>query len=159
MNLFLFNVTLALIWAAWSGSFSLLTLFTGYGIGFAVLWLLQPLMGGPNLYFLRAYYWLRLLVMFHYELIVSSLVVVWDVLTPTQHSVPGIVDVPLDIDTEIGILLVTNLISLTPGTLSLDVSEDRKTLYVHAMFSEDPQALRDTLKNGMERWVKEAIET
>ncbi|MCT8160714.1 Na+/H+ antiporter subunit E [Pseudoruegeria sp. SHC-113] len=159
MNLLLFNVMLALVWAAWAGSFSLLTLFTGFIIGFAVLWLLQPLLGGKNLYFLRAYYWARLLVMFHYELIVSSLVVVWDVLTPTQHSVPGIVEVPLDIETEVGILLVTNLISLTPGTLSLDVSEDRKTLFVHAMFSDDPEALRKTLKNGMERWVKEAIET
>jgi multicomponent Na+:H+ antiporter subunit E len=57
-----------------------------------------------------------------------------------------------------GILLVTNLISLTPGTLSLDVTDDRKTLFIHAMFADDPDAIRAQLKGGMERWVKEAME-
>ncbi|MEM6465820.1 MAG: Na+/H+ antiporter subunit E, partial [Pseudomonadota bacterium] len=57
-----------------------------------------------------------------------------------------------------GILLVTNLISLTPGTLSIDVSEDRKTLKIHAMFADDPEAVCATLKSGMERWVIDALE-
>ena len=55
------------------------------------------------------------------------------------------------------ILLVAGLISLTPGTLSLDVSPDRKTLYLHAMFVDDPDALRQELKQGMERRVLEAL--
>ena len=116
-------------------------------------------MGGDSPYFRRAYTWTRLLVMFHYELIVSSIAVVWDVITPTQKSRPGIIEVPLDVETDAGIFLVTNLISLTPGTLSLDVSDDRKTLYVHAMFADDPDEIRRQLKSGMERWVMEAIES
>jgi len=65
---------------------------------------------------------------------------------------------PLDVKSDAGIFLVTNLISLTPGTLSLDVSEDRKTLYVHAMFADDPEEVCRKLKSGMERWVREAVE-
>jgi multicomponent Na+:H+ antiporter subunit E len=65
---------------------------------------------------------------------------------------------PLDVQSDLEILLVTNLISLTPGTLSLDVTPDRKTLIVHAMFADDPEALVKELKNGMERMVKEVFE-
>ena len=57
-----------------------------------------------------------------------------------------------------GILVLTNLASLTPGTLSLDVSEDRAILKVHAMFADDPEALRRAIKSGMERWVIDAVE-
>jgi multicomponent Na+:H+ antiporter subunit E len=65
---------------------------------------------------------------------------------------------PLDVRGEMEVLLVTNLISLTPGTLTLDVSEDCSTLYFHVMFADDPDAIRKQLKEGMERWVIEAME-
>ena len=101
---------------------------------------------------------LRLAVLFVYELFVSSLRVVWDVVTPTHLSRPGIVAMPLDAKGDGEILLVANLISLTPGSLSLDVSSDRKTLFVHAMFVDDPDALRRELKRGLERRVMEALD-
>ena len=65
---------------------------------------------------------------------------------------------PLDAKSDGEIFLVADLISLTPGSLSLDVSPDGKTLYVHAMFVDDPEALRRDLKQGMERRVIEALE-
>lgn len=159
MNTFATNLLLMAGWAALMGSLSLFTLASGYILGYAILWLLQPLVGGQNSYFLRVYYWLRLIVMFHYELFASSLHVVWDIITPRHRAQPDIIEMPLDVYSDAGILLVTNLISLTPGTLSLDVSADRKTLLIHAMFADDPDAVRRQLKNGMERWVKEAIES
>jgi multicomponent Na+:H+ antiporter subunit E len=109
-------------------------------------------------YFGRVWYWAKLIVMFHYELVVSSLEVIWDIVTPAHRARPAIITMPLDVKTDAGILLVTNLISLTPGTLSLDVSEDRKTLSIHAMFAQDPDAVRQSLKDGMERWVIDAVE-
>ena len=157
MNLFSVNLLLAVVWAMLTGAFTLASLVTGFLLGFAALWLLGPLMGGQGGYFMRVIHWVRLIVMFHYELVVSSALVVWDVLTPRHRSRPAIVDVPLDLRSDAGILLVTNLISLTPGTLSIDVSPDRSTLRVHAMFGEDPDAVRRQLKGGMERWVREAL--
>ncbi|QBF30993.1 Na+/H+ antiporter subunit E [Thalassococcus sp. S3] len=159
MNMLVTNFLLAVCWAALMGSFTIGSLATGFVLGFAVLWLLQPLIGGPSNYFLRSYYWLRLIVMFHYELVVSSLQVIWDVITPRHLATPAVIEMPLDVRSDAGILLVTNLISLTPGTLSLDVSDDRKTLLVHAMFADDPEEICRQLKSGMERWVMEAIET
>jgi multicomponent Na+:H+ antiporter subunit E len=157
MNTFGLNIILAIAWVAFTGSVSLVGLITGFVIGYGALWLIQPLIGTSS-YFKRVAAWIKLVIMFHYELIVSSIAVAIDVLTPRHRSRPAIIKVPLDVKTDTGILLVTNLISLTPGTLSLDVSEDRKTLLVHAMFADDPDALRKSLKDGMERWVIDAVE-
>jgi multicomponent Na+:H+ antiporter subunit E len=158
MNLFALNTVLALVWAGLTGSFVLPSLLFGWVVGYCALWMAQPLFDKPDAYFLRVYRVLRLTGYFLYELIVSSVRVAWDVITPTQLSNPAIVEMPLDVKSDLEILLVTNLISLTPGTLSLDVTPDRSTLIVHAMFADDPNALVDELKNGMERMVKEVFE-
>lgn len=158
MRTFVANLFLAVAWALFFGGITWTTIVSGFVVGFAILWLIQPLAGARSPYFLRVWYWLKLAVLFIYELVVSSLEVVWDIVTPAQRAQPAILNVPLDVKTEAGILLVTNLISLTPGTLSLDVSEDRRTLKVHAMFADDPDAVRRQLKTGMERWVIDAVE-
>lgn len=159
MSLFPLNILLAIAWAALMGSFSFPTLFAGYLIGFAALWAAQPLFDEPSRYFLSSWRIVRLIVFFVYELFASSVQVVYDIITPQDMSTPRIIAMPLDAETDAEILLVTNLISLTPGTLSLDVSDDRKTLYVHAMFADDPDALIHQLKSGMERMVLEVFET
>jgi multicomponent Na+:H+ antiporter subunit E len=67
------------------------------------------------------------------------------------------VAIPLDVETDVEITLLANLITLTPGTLSMDISDDRKVLYVHAMYVDDPEALRAEIKNGFERRVLEML--
>nr|WP_208103273.1 Na+/H+ antiporter subunit E [Rubellimicrobium sp. CFH 75288] len=155
--MFALNVFLALAWAALSEDVTPGTLAAGFVMGFVTLWALRPLFGVPRTYFLRTFFVLRLLVMFLWELLVSSLQVAWDVITPGQGSRPALLEVPLAVQGELGILLLTNLISMTPGTLSVDVSDDRQTLLVHAMFAENPDAIRRQIKTGMERWVMEAL--
>ncbi|MDJ0943717.1 MAG: Na+/H+ antiporter subunit E [Kiloniellales bacterium] len=157
MNPLVVNLLLAVAWAALVGSFTLPSLALGFGLGYLALWAARPLFAGTT-YFERVFRVLRLAGLFVYELVVSSFRVVWDVVTPAHLSRPGIIALPLDVEGEGGILLVSNLISLTPGSLSLDVSPDRRTLYVHAMFAEDPDALRRELKQGMERRVIEALQ-
>jgi multicomponent Na+:H+ antiporter subunit E len=158
MNNFAANILFAVMWALFFGGFTWLTVLSGLVIGYGILWLLEPLMGARSRYFLRVWYWIKLIVLFLYELVVSSLQVVWDVVTPQHLANPAIIDMPLDVKSDLGLLLVTNLISLTPGTLSIDVSEDRKTLRVHAMFADDPEAVTIQLKSGMEKWVIDAVE-
>ncbi|MEM1237337.1 MAG: Na+/H+ antiporter subunit E [Pseudomonadota bacterium] len=152
------NLFLAAAWAILFGEFTWLTMMSGLVVGYFILGILQPLTGVKSSYFKKVWYWIKLLVMFHYELIISSGQVIWDIITPTLKAKPAIINMPLDVKTDAGILLVTNLISLTPGTLSIDVSPDRKTLTLHAMFADDPDAVCRQLKNGMERWVIDAVE-
>lgn len=158
MSVFLLNLLLAIAWAALTGQFTLPGLAIGFAVGFAALWVIQPLFDARASYFTKVYRWLKLLVLFHYELIVSSIFVAWDVLTPRHRARPGIICIPLKAKGEAEVLLVTNLISLTPGTLSLDVTEDCNTLVVHAMFADDPAEIARQIENGMERWVREALE-
>lgn len=157
MSAFGLNLLLAISWIALTGSVSFANLIAGFVFGYGALWMLQPLVGQTR-YFKRVIAWIKLVVMFHYELFVSSITVLWDIITPKHRAEPAIIEMPLDVRSNAGILLVTNLISLTPGTLSLDVSEDRRTLLVHAMFASDPDALIRDLKNGMEKWVIDAVE-
>jgi multicomponent Na+:H+ antiporter subunit E len=65
--------------------------------------------------------------------------------------------VPLDAKTDFEIMMVANLISLTPGTLSIDLSEDRRYLYVHVMFMQDVAEVRRELKQGLEKRVLEVL--
>jgi len=87
----------------------------------------------------------------------SSLRVGTDILTPRHRARPGIVAVPLDARTDAEIALFANVVSLTPGSLSLEISPDRTRLFVHAMFLDDPESFRRELKQGFERRVLELM--
>ncbi|MEM6275617.1 MAG: Na+/H+ antiporter subunit E [Pseudomonadota bacterium] len=158
MNNLATNMMLAAAWAILFGGFTWLTMLSGFVVGYFTLWLLQPLTGTQSSYFKKVWYWIKLIVMFHYELVMSSIQVLWDIITPTHRANPAFIEVPLDVKTDAGIFLVTNLITLTPGTLSIDVSPDRTTLTIHAMFADDPEAVCHELKSGMEKWVIDAVE-
>jgi len=57
---------------------------------------------------------------------------------------------PLQARTDFEISALAILISLTPGTLSLDVSADKRVLYIHAMFAEDEEAVRKDIQDNLE---------
>jgi len=158
INIFALNVALAVVWAALTGNITLGGLAVGFVLGSFCLYFTRSLYPGCDSYFRRAGKWAKLIMVFLYDLIVSSVEVVWDVLTPTHKARPGIIAVPLTVTREMDVLLVTNLISLTPGTLSLDVSEEDNMLYIHAMFADDPDEIRRQIKDGVERRVREATE-
>ena len=156
MSVFLLNLLLALLWAAVVGSVDTAHLLTGFVVGYLVLWIARPVLGSTR-YFGKFFEALRFVTFFLYELVLSNLRVAWDVLTPKAYRRPGVVAVPLDAETDAEITLLANLVTLTPGSLSLDVSPDRGCLYVHAMFVDEPEQLRQDIKNGFERRVVELL--
>ena len=113
MNTLIANLFLALAWVLFFGQVTWLTTLSGFFIGYAVLWLLQPLKGANSSYFKRVWFWVKLVFMFLYELLISSLHVLQDIFTRQHLSKPALISMPLDVKTEAGIFLVTNLISLT----------------------------------------------
>ena len=80
-------------------------------------------------------------------------------LAAESYVCPGVVAIPLDARTDAEIALLANLITLTPGSVSLDLSEDRRVLYVHAMYIDggDVEAYRRSVKQGLERRVLELL--
>lgn len=150
------NLLIMLGWVMITGDWSSMSLFTGFLVGFAALWVARDLFG-PNRYHARVVGALRLLVAFVRELVVSSVSVALAVLSPRAADDSGFVEMPLDARTDVEIMTTANLISLTPGTLSVDVSEDRTRLLVHAMFVGDPAETIAAMKHGIERPVLRAL--
>lgn len=91
------------------------------------------------------------------ELVMSSLVVARDVLRPGARYRSAIIGVPLDLRTDAQITVLANMVTLTPGTTSLLVSDDRKTLYVHAMDTTSPEETIASIKDGFEKKVMETF--
>lgn len=155
MNLFALNVLLALVWAAITNAFTPLNVFAGFIVGSIALWVLRKEF--QTKYFLRGHRILRLALLFLYELVMSALRVARDVLRPGLNFQPGIIAYHLTTDDNAQITLLANLITLTPGTLSVDVSSDKSTLYVHAMHAHDPEGLCKDIRDGFERQIKETL--
>ncbi|TLD69160.1 sodium:proton antiporter [Phragmitibacter flavus] len=99
-----------------------------------------PLLLGYSLFYLK-------------ELLLANYTVAKLVLTPGMNIRPAMFALPLSCTTDAQILLLANLISMTPGTLSVDVSTDKKTLYIHVIDVDDLDGLRTTLKEQFERRV------
>ncbi|HMO51408.1 MAG TPA: Na+/H+ antiporter subunit E [Kiritimatiellia bacterium] len=156
MKPFFYNLVLAFLWALLTGEISLGNLFAGFVLGYVILGLLFGAREKSS-YFLKVGQVIRFVVLFLKEMVVSSARVAYDVITPTYYMRPGVVAIPLDAKTDAEIALLANVITLTPGTLSLDVSEDRRTLYIHAMFVHDPDALRREIKEGLEKQLLEVM--
>lgn len=156
MNVLAVNLLLGLIWAFAWGEVSPGMVAFGFVIGYAVLALMRPLLGETT-YFAKLPRLILLAGFVLYELVLSSLRVAWDVVTPRAYRTPGIVAVPLDAETDLEIAVVANLVTLTPGTLSLEVVESTRTLYVHSMFADDPEEVRRSIKRQFEAPVLELL--
>lgn len=156
MNLLLLNLFLALVWGAVTGSFAPGNLLFGFILGFFSLWLVRDRVDSRNFY--RPARIARLIWVFLRELCLSSYRVARDTLRPRMTFQPAIIALPLDLKQDAEIMLLANLISLTPGTLSVDVSSDKSTLYIHAMDVDDPAELCSEIKDGFEHLIKDALE-
>ena len=156
MKTLLLNLMLTALWVASTGNFTYANGALGFVVGFFVLLWLRPLLG-PTTYFRKLPLALWFGLQFLWEVLKSNLRVAWDVVTPMRLRRPGIVAVPLDAKTDLEIAVLGNLITLTPGSLCLDVSEDRRTMYVHGMFVDDPRQIRRQIKQRFERWVLELL--
>jgi multicomponent Na+:H+ antiporter subunit E len=130
----------------------------GFMLGFLILFLTRRVNGAPR-YLIKAGQALELCLFTLWELVLANLRVAYDVLTPRIYSRPGVIGIPLDVRSDAEITLLANLITLTPGTLSLDVSTDRSTLYIHIMYidHDDLDLARRKIKDGFERRVLELL--
>ncbi len=151
-KLILLNLILTIVWVALTGSFAFVNFAFGFILTFLILWVITT-KSADRKYFSVLQSVVAFLFYFIYELIKANIQVAYDVMTPRFYMKPGIVSVPLDAKTDLEITLLANVISLTPGTLSLDVSDDRKVLYVHAMYIRDKEEFIHSIKAGFEKKI------
>jgi multicomponent Na+:H+ antiporter subunit E len=148
------SLLLALAWAALQGEFSLGNFVTGYAAGYVILALLAR--GGvvPSSFLSRTVHAASLAAFFVRELIKANVKVAADVLRPHGAIRPAVVAVPLDVTSDHEILLLSLLINITPGSVTIDQADDRRTLYVHVMHMQNPETTRREIKEGFERRIR-----
>jgi multicomponent Na+:H+ antiporter subunit E len=156
MNFIVMTVLLVAAWLAVTGSFTVPNSILGLVLALISLWLVREHLA-PRRVPLRPVRVLLLALLFFYELLKSAWTVAILVLSPRMDPKPGIFAYPLRVESDFEIALLANLITLTPGTLSVDVSDDRRTLYVHAIDCSDPEDTKRGIAEGFERRIMEAF--
>jgi multicomponent Na+:H+ antiporter subunit E len=154
----LWNIALALLWTAITGSFTAWDFAVGAALGFGILSFTTRAIGAPG-YQRRVLRILFLGLFFVWEFLLANARVAYDLVTPQHLMRPAVLAIDLDARTDVEITLLTIMLTLTPGSVGLDVSTDRRTLYVHLMYV-DPKALERAqrqIKDGFERRLLEAM--
>lgn len=146
------HFAMTLMWLAMTGSTEPANVALGLVVTYVALWWARPLLG-PTRYFDRVPAAFVLGWVFTCALLKSNVRVARDVIAIRPKRRTGIVAVPLDARSDLEITLLACLVTLTPGTLSLDVSTDRKVLYVHAMFIDDAEEVRRSIKENFEQRI------
>lgn len=155
-QLFLLNLFLAAVFVILSGNVSLLGFAVAFAIGMLVIGLYAQA-AGQGSYLGKWWRLVRFLVYFIYILVKANVQVAWEIITPKMHMQPRIVRMSVAGMTEIQITTLANAITLTPGTLSADIDEDRELLYVHCMYAKSRQAALADLEELKRRLMREVF--
>lgn len=157
MILFLINLLLALLWASLN-LFRPIDLVGGLILGYALIWISRHWLGYEAArYVTRMPKTIMFIIYYIGELISSTLDVVRALLRDQSTLRPGIIAFPLEARTILEIMLLNNLLIFTPGTLAVDYSPDRTVMYIHIIDVPDPDAMRQKIKDGLERRLLEVL--
>ena len=152
----LLNIFLALVWTFLQGELRGGNFAVGLVLGYLIIAISERALG-QGAYVRKISQIVRFFGFVVWDIFTASLSLAWLIVQPNPRLRPGVVAVPLDADSDVEIATLANLITLSPGTLTLDISDDRSTLFVHTMVLEDPEAFRRSIKDGYERRVIEVM--
>lgn len=128
----LINLVIGFLWMFLQDQWTFLSFLSGYIVGIVILFFLRRFFNGP-FYFYKFWAVVKLLAVFIYELIVSGIFVLRHVLRPKVKITPGIFRLDVDLEGDVEVTLLSLLITLTPGSVVMEVTEDGKALYIHAL--------------------------
>lgn len=155
------NLILMAAWVLITGEFTPVNSLAGFILGYLTLLMVDRMEGidsGIHGYVRRLPRLIRFGFYFIGSIVRANFEMVRTVLMPEGRLKPAIVAVPLALTNPAAITIFANWITLTPGTLSLDISDDRKTLFVHTFQCEDEGRFVEDLKRDFESRVMEVFE-
>lgn len=147
---------LALLWCFLSGALSVANFLMGLLMGTLTVLLFYPFFPWrPSAASLvrKIPAFLRYTPRFLYELVKANVQVVYLVLHPKMPIRPGIIGLGIRHRSPLGTTLIANSITLTPGTLTMDVSQDGRTLYIHVLDIDNPEEVREGIRRGLEDYT------
>lgn len=150
----LINLTIAIVWMFLNSDWSPVSFVIGFVIGILLLFLLRRFLP-TRFYLANVIAVIKLTLIFIRELILSNISVLKLVLAPNLNMKPGIFAYKTELKSEWEITLLSSLITLTPGTLVIDVSDDNQTLYIHAIDVPDAEETIQSIKDSFEKAIME----
>lgn len=148
------NIVIAILWMFLSEIYTVTSFISGYLLGILLLFVLRRFIPG-RFYIVTVYKIGKLILIFIRELISSNISIVKLVYKRHPAYEPGIFELPIELKSDWEITLLANLISLTPGTLSMAVADDQSKIYVHAMDINEVEAAIKDIKNTFEKAIME----
>jgi len=148
------NVALAFLWMFMSSEFSLISFVNGYLLGLIAVFLLRRFLPG-SFYLRRLWAIMNLTFVFIREMVKANIDVMITVLSPKLDIHPGFYAYPSDLEEEWEVSLLAALITLTPGTVVVAISEDHSILYIHGLDMENAEDEIDGIKQILEQVIKE----
>jgi multicomponent K+:H+ antiporter subunit E len=149
------TILLLVVWLMLNSTLSLGHILLGTVLGIVIPLLCAPLRV-PQPKMKRPLKALSYIFVVFKDIVVANVEVAILVVGPLRNIKPGFVAVPLDLDEYLPISVLASTVTMTPGTVSADVSKDKKWLYVHVLdMPEDEQEIIDLIKNRYESRVKE----
>ena len=130
INKFLLNLFLMAVYVALSGEVSFLSALAGFVIGLMIVTMIGKATGSGG-YVRRVWGMLKFGVYFLYVLVKANLEVASEIITPGFKMTPRVIRYPVAGLTPVQVTTLANAITLTPGTLSADITDDGSMLYIH----------------------------
>lgn len=150
----LINLLIAIMWMFLTSVWDVVAFTKGYILGLVILFILRRFL--PTRFYLsNVFAIVRLFFLFIKELLLANVAVIKSVLSPKLTMKPGIFALPTELKSDWEITLLSCLITLTPGTLVIDVSDDKKLLYIHAMDIPDTDEVIKQIKDSFEKAIME----
>jgi multicomponent Na+:H+ antiporter subunit E len=154
IGLLLLNLILALTWAALQGELSAINVASGFVVGAAIIYIFRRMFFRP-LYFRKTRLGVTLALVFIKELVKANIAVLRVVISRRPYVRSGVVAVPTELTSDLALTMLANMITLTPGTLTLDISADRHYLFVHTLNLDDPEDVKREIRMAFEVYLRE----
>ena len=156
---FLINILVGVVWMFFSGNYNSEYFAVGFFWGMVLLFIFRKTFAknilGDQLYYIYVYKWIKLILMFLFELLKADINVLKLMFKKDLDVNPVIFEYPLEVTKNWQITLLANMITLTPGTLTVNVGHDNKTLHIHCLDTNDIPGEIEGIKNSFEKAILE----
>mgnify|MGYP006302633695 CR=1 FL=1 len=147
------GATFALLWVALAGTIDPSTAALGLAVGLLVAALLDVRAGrvpGAS----QILRWVRFAAWYVWQMLRSNVRLAVLVLSPTRRLQSAVLAVPVELESNLELTVLSNLVTFAPGSMMIDVSDDRRTLYVHVVGPDDPERRRAGLAEMARRTTR-----
>ncbi|WP_251519322.1 MULTISPECIES: Na+/H+ antiporter subunit E [Staphylococcus] len=151
------NILLSVFWLFITGSYTLNNFVLGYLLGILLVYILRGVLPG-RFYIITVYKIIKLVFVFLIELVKANIDVIRIIIKPKMDNKPAFFTYTTDLKHDWQIVLLSNLITLTPGTVVLGVSDDRTKIYIHCLDFSTKEEEVESIKSSLEKVVREVGE-